>query len=87
MSNATDMLAAYQAAELAVLKGLSYRIGDLQLTRANLVEIVAGRQQWQRAVNLELANAAGQRGPLSVHVSDFNCGRDGGGDRGQFGWH
>ena len=86
MSNATDMLAAYQAAELAVLKGLSYRIGDLQLTRANLAEIIAGRNDWQRAVNRELAAAAGQRGPLSVHVSDFSCGR-GGGDRGEFGWH
>lgn len=86
MSNATDMLAAYQAAEVAVLKGESYRIGDLMLTRSNLAEIRAGRAEWQRAVNLELASAAGQRGPLSVHVSDFSHGR-GGGDRGEFGWH
>lgn len=86
MSEATDMLAAYKAAELAVLKGLSYRIGDLQLTRANLVEIIAGRNEWQRKVNIENASAAGQRGPLSVHVSDFSGGR-GGGDRGEFGWH
>jgi hypothetical protein len=87
MSQATDMLAKYIEAEQAVLKGLTYRIGDLQLTRANLNEIIAGRQDWQRAVNIEAAKAAGQRGPLSVHVSDFNHGRDGGGDSGIFGWH
>jgi hypothetical protein len=82
MSEATDMLAAYIAAEKAVLKGLSYRIGDLQLTRANLVEIIAGRQEWQRRVNLEVAQANGQRGSVSVMVSDFNHGRDlCGGDR------
>jgi hypothetical protein len=87
MSNATDMLAAYKAAELAVLKGLSYQIGDLRLTRANLPEIIAGRQEWERKVNAENAAASGQRGPLSVHVADFNHGRGGGGDRGEFGWH
>ena len=88
MSIATDTLAQYQAAELAVLKGLTYRIGDLQLTRANLNEIIAGRQEWQRAVNAENAAAAGQRGPLSVHVSDFNHGRTPLGDgAGEFGWH
>lgn len=59
MSTATDMLAAYQAAELAVLKGLSYRIGDLSLTRANLPEIIAGREGWERRVADERARAAG----------------------------
>lgn len=87
MSNATDMLAAYQAAEIAVLKGESYQIGDLRLTRANLAEIRAGRAEWQRAVNAELARTNGQRGPLSVHVADFNHGRAGASDRGQFEWH
>lgn len=87
MSNATDMLAAYQAAELAVLKGLSYRIGDLSLTRANLPEIIEGRKEWERKVAAETAAGAGQRGPLSVHVSDFNHGRTPCGDNGEFGWH
>jgi hypothetical protein len=87
MSQATDMLTAYIAAEAAVLKGLSYRIGDLALTRANLNEIIAGRQNWQRLVNAENAQAAGQKGPLSVHVSDFNHGRIPPGDPGEFGWH
>jgi len=88
MSTATDMLALYLAAEVAVLKGTSFRLGDQMLTRANLAEIIAGRQNWQRQVNAELASAAGQRGPLSVHVSDFSHGTAPGlGDRGQFGWH
>ncbi len=87
MSLATDMLAEYIAAELAVLKGISYRIGDLALTRANLTEIVATRKEWERRVNAENAAAAGQRGPLSVHVSDFNHGRTPLGDPGEFGWH
>jgi hypothetical protein len=87
MSQATDMLAAYTAAEIAVLKGESYRIGDLMLTRANLAEIIAGRQEWQRAVNAE-ARTAAKQGPLSVHVSDFNHGHTPLGDgRGEFGWH
>lgn len=85
MSQATDMLAQYIAAETAVLKGESYRIGDLMLTRSNLAEIIAGRQEWQRAVNAE-ARTAAKQGPLSVHLSDFNHGC-GGGDRGEFGWH
>ncbi|MGH8124053.1 MAG: hypothetical protein ACREPT_14945, partial [Rudaea sp.] len=60
---------------------------DKQVTFANLVEIQSGRISWQRAVNAENATAAGQPGPLSVHVSDFNHGRGGFGDAGEFGWH
>lgn len=52
------MLAAYQAAELAVLKGLSYRIGDLQLTRVDLDQIVKWKTIWERRVAIELAQAA-----------------------------
>lgn len=62
MSTATDMLAAYLAAEVAVLKGQSYRLGDRQLTRADLAEIQRGRQEWQRAVAAEQNTAAGFRG-------------------------
>jgi hypothetical protein len=58
MSVATDTLAQYQAAEAAVLKGLSYRIGDLQLTRADLAQIQAGRREWERRVSDEAAAAA-----------------------------
>ena len=87
MSTATDTLALYQAAEAAVLKGQQFRLGDKQVTFADLAEIRAGRQEWERKVNAETASTAGQRGPLSVHVADFNHGRFGGGDRGEFGWH
>jgi hypothetical protein len=81
------MLAAYQAAELAVLKGLSYRIGDLMLTRANLNEIIAGRKEWQRNVNAELAAAAGQStGPLSQIGVDLSFGTASSRVEGSDGW-
>lgn len=83
------MLAAYLAAELAVLKGQTYRIGDLTLTRSNLNEIVAARKEWERKVNVEVAKANGQKGPLSVYESDFNHGRTplAPDDSGEFAWH
>lgn len=87
MSQATDMLAKYLVAEEAALKGERYRIADLDLQRAPLEKIIAGRQEWQRAVNAE-ARTAAKQGPLSVHVSDFNHGHTPLGDgRGEFGWH
>jgi hypothetical protein len=73
MSTATDMLAAYQAAELAVLKGLSYRIGDLQLTRADLAQIRAGRIEWQCKVSAELAGVSGRS--AGVAIADFGDGQ------------
>lgn len=75
MSNATDMLAAYQNAELALLQGQSYRFGDRQITMVNLPEIQAGRREWERRVSAEQATTAGaQNGPLSVHGADFSDG-------------
>lgn len=88
MSTATDMRDAYLAAELQLLKGQSVRFGDKMLTLANLKEITDGRKDWERRANAEAAAAAGQRGPLSVHDSDFNHGRlPPPGDPGEFGWH
>lgn len=69
MSVATDMLAAYHAAELAVLKGQTFRLGERQLTRANLVEIQTGRAQWQRAVDAEVASTSRRSG---YAVADFS---------------
>lgn len=86
MSIATQMLDAYLAAELALLKGQSFRFGDKMLTRANLAEVVAERKNWERRVSAEAAAAAGQRGPLSVYVSDFS-GCAPADDLGPFGWH
>jgi hypothetical protein len=70
------MLASYQAAEAAVLKGLSYRIGDLQLTRADLATIQAGRREYERRVAADNAAAAQPLGAgsssLSFSVADFS---------------
>jgi len=60
------MLAAYIAAEAAVLKGLSYRIGDLMLTRANLPEIIEGRKDWERKVAAENEIALGLRPGIAL---------------------
>ncbi|MCB2200864.1 hypothetical protein KQI63_15775 [bacterium] len=46
------MLTAYQAAELAILKGQSYAIGDRQLKRADLNQVVEQRKYWQRQVDV-----------------------------------
>jgi hypothetical protein len=87
MSTATDILAAYQSAELAVLKGLSYRIGDLMLTRSNLNEIIAGRKEWQRRVNDELRAAAeGGAQVLSQVGVDLSFGTQRGLIEGCDGW-
>ena len=45
MSTATDMLAAYIAAETAVLSGAEYRLGDRMLKKADLQFIQAGRRE------------------------------------------
>lgn len=70
MSQATEMLALYIAAEQAVLKGQSVRFGERQLNRADLVEIRNGRAEWQRAVNAEQAVAAGRDSRYSL--ADFS---------------
>jgi len=72
MSLATDMFAAYIAAETAVLKGLSYRLGDRQLTRANLPEIIDGRREWERRVAQEQLAARG--GDVRYAIADFSGG-------------
>ena len=69
MSTASDMVAAYTAAELAVLKGQSYTIAGRSLTRANLPEIRAGRREWEAKQASERARAMG-RSPL-YSVADF----------------
>ena len=59
MSQATDMLAAYIAAETAVLLGKEARLGDRSLTLEDLPEIRAGRREWEGKVNTENARARG----------------------------
>lgn len=69
MSTATDMLQKYIDAEAAVLLGHSVTIGGRTLTRANLVEIQAGRREWQIKVDAEARKSANQQG---YAVADFS---------------
>lgn len=74
MSIASEMVAMYQAAEQSVLKGQSYTIstatGSRQLTRANLVEIRAGRREWEQRLVSE--QARNQGGNSFYSVADFS---------------
>jgi len=70
MSEATDMLAAYIAAETAVLKNQSYSMAGVTLTRSNLAEIRSGRKEWQQRVNAEKATSQG--GSRLYSVADWS---------------
>lgn len=70
MTIATDMLSRYLAAETAVLAGQRFRMGERELTRADLAEIRAGRREWQQKVAAETAASAG-RGDPRVALADF----------------
>lgn len=48
-----EMIAFYTDAELRVLKGQRVRFGDREWTRADLGEIRAGRQEWERKLQLQ----------------------------------
>lgn len=72
MSNAADMLAAYTTAELALLKGQTYKFGERQLTMANLPEIQSGRREWELRVNGENAQAAGFDTRPGVRLANFS---------------
>lgn len=69
MSTATDMLAHYIAAEIAILGGQVYKWGDRQLNRADLAQVIAGRKEWERKVNAE-ARGCG----VGVQLANFNDG-------------
>lgn len=71
MSDATDMLAAYTKAELALLKGQTYKFGDRQLTLVNLPEVQSGRREWERRVANEKATAAGFSTGPGVRLASF----------------
>ena len=62
------MLQTYINAEQAVLSGQSWRMGERQLTRADLAEIRAGRREWEARVASE---ARGSR--MTVALADFRC--------------
>lgn len=60
------MLNLYIEAEIAVLGGQSFRMGERQLTRADLEQIKAGRREWQAAVD-----ALARRGRPRFANADF----------------
>lgn len=59
MSTATDMVAAYLAAETNLLQGKEARLGDRSLKLEDLGEIRKGRQEWEQRAAREAAGAAG----------------------------
>jgi len=46
-AEALEMYTAYMEAEVAILKGKSYQIGDRTLTREDLREVRKGRTEWE----------------------------------------
>ena len=59
MSTATDMLAAYLAAETAILQGKELRFMDRWLRREDLEWVIKGRKEWESKVAAETTAAAG----------------------------
>lgn len=59
MSQSTEMLAKYLAAEAAILEGKEARLGDRSLKMEDLASIRAGRQEWEARVLAESARASG----------------------------
>lgn len=59
MSTAKEMYQLYLNAEKKILQGQSYSINGRSLTRANLSEIVANRQKWERKMLAEKSSGRG----------------------------
>ncbi len=57
MSMASDLLQAYYAAELAILRRQSYTIGDHVLTFADLAEVRRERRELEKRVQSETTAA------------------------------
>jgi hypothetical protein len=60
LTTAQTQLNAYVAAEIAVLGGQLYKIGDRELRRADLAEIRAGIDYWDKRVKYLNARASGR---------------------------
>lgn len=59
-TQAQTQLAAYLAAETAVLSGQAYEIAGRRLTRANLAEIQTGITTWHQRASSLSRSAAGR---------------------------
>lgn len=67
LAQAEERLSLYMDAEVKVLQGQSYRIGERELNRANLSHIREAIEYWDAKVKL-MTNAASGRG-RSVNLS------------------
>lgn len=82
LAEAQSMVAAYVAAEQAILQGKEVRLGgtgiDRWLRYEDLEMVRKGRQEWERRVTSLQAAASGQPtfGGLSYSVADFSTLRD-----------
>jgi len=77
MTTATDMLAAYLAAESAILQGKECRWADgRMLRREDLAEIRKGRQEWEIRATGESGAAVGAPtiGGRGFAVADLSGG-------------
>jgi hypothetical protein len=68
MSTASDLLAKYLAAEMAILDGQSYRMGERMLTLADLAAVQKERTNLERRVQGETNSGGGAR----HQVADFS---------------
>jgi hypothetical protein len=74
MTQATDMLDKYLAAEQAILEGKSVSFGGRTLSMENLAEIREGRKEWEARVKAEAASQGDKRiglGGLNPKVASF----------------
>ena len=69
MTTATDLLALYITAETAILQGQSVRLGDRQLTMADLTSVREERARLERRVADEAATKAGRSGGFGFSVA------------------
>jgi hypothetical protein len=53
MSQATDMVALYIKAEIAILEGKEFQLNGRRVAREDLVEVRNGRKEWELRVNRE----------------------------------
>lgn len=75
MTQATDMLEKYLAAEQAILEGKSYTLAGRSLSMENLSEIRDGRKEWESRVKAEQTpqgNKTRQIGGLGMSVARFD---------------
>lgn len=72
MSTATDMVAAYVAAEAKILAGQVVSWGDQHLTMADLGAVRQGRKEWEQRVGNEQRQTVGDYSPARVAQADFS---------------